>query len=347
MARMSRKVKNVERTFVYDLSPAGESQLKSNGIYVDLMQSHSIVNRLFARQGMNVLVENLEIGVQPGGAFEATVFRLPQHWACVNAWTKTMALWKRQQDDTADEADIESTIARYRDFKIHFDAGHSTAGFSANLLPAGYFITDAAGTNESYEWQRSQVVLPNDGAPGNTTERELHMLGDDVGATSAGMIRAYAESRSRPQQTDPNIVDAPTGGLFGEMFDVGDDDNVIVTNFQEENETPPYLMGLDGTEEYYPGGSFQGIGPSNASGLVLPGQMVDIIAINASQNYNTDSTGSFAAPCGLIKLVINATGVLPGSPADLGDAPFSIWMKVTLAPGHYQGIAAIPMQEAN
>ena len=74
---------------------------------------------------------------------------------------------------------------------------------------------------------------------------------------------------------------------------------------------------------------------------------MDIIAVNANQNYNTDSTGSFAAPCGLIKLVLNATGVLPASPADLGDAPFSIWMKVTLAPGHAQGIAAVPMQEAN
>ncbi len=346
MAR-HRKVKNVERTFVYDLSPAGESELKSNGIYCDLMQSHSIVNRLFARQGMNVLVENLEIGVQSGGAFEATVFRLPQHWACVNAWTKTMALWKQQQDDTAHEAGIESTIARYRDFKIFFDAGHQSAGMSGNLIPAGFATTDAAGTNESYEWLRSQVVLPNDGAPGNTTERDLHMLGDDVGATSAGMIRAYAESRARPQQTDPNIVDVPTGGLFGEMFDVGDDDNVIVTNFQEENEVPPYLMGMDGTEEYYPGGSFQGIGPSNAAGTVLPGQMVDIIAVNAGNNYNTDSTGSFAAPCGLIKIVINATGVLPANPPDLGDAPFSIWMKVKLAPGHYQGIAAVPMQEAN
>ncbi len=340
-------VKNVERTFVFDLSPGEGSELKSNGIYADLMQCHSIVNRLFARQGMNVFVEQLEIGCQPGGAFEATVFRLPQHWSCVNAWTKTMALWRQQQDDTADTAGVESTIARYRDFKIFFDAGHYTLGTAANLLPAGYFRTDAAGTNESYEWFSSEVVLPNDGAVGNTTERYLHMLGDDNGAASAGMIKAYAESRSRPQQTDPNIVDVPTGGLFGEMFDVGDDDNVIVTNLQEKNEVPPYLMGMDGSEEYYPGGSFQGIGPANAGGVTLPGQFVDILAVNAGNNYNTDSVGSFAAPCGLLKIVINATGVLPASPADLGDAPFSLWMKVRLAPGRYQGIAAIPMQESN
>ena len=348
MAR-TRKVKNVERTFVYDLTqlvPPQESTLKSNGLYIDLMQSHSLVNRLFARQGMNVLVENLEIGVQPGGAFEATVFRLPQHWACVNAWTKTMALWKKQQDDTAEEAGLESTIARYRDFKIYFDAGHKDAGFGANLLPAGFVTTDAAGTNESYEWFDSEIVIPNDAVVGNTTERELFMLGDDDG-NGIGMIKAYAESRQRPQQTDPNIVDVATAGIFGQMFDVGDDDNVVITNMQDANDVPPYLMGMDGTEEYYPGGSFQGIGPSNASGLVLAGQMVDIISVNASHNYNTDSTGSFAAPCGLIKIVINANGVAIQNPADLGDAPFSIWIKVKLAPGHYQGIAAIPMQEAN
>lgn len=346
MAR-SRKVKNVERTFVYDLSPSGEASLKSNGIYCDLMQSHSIVNRLFARQGMNVYVEQLEIGCQPGGAFEATIFRLPQHWSCVNAWTKTMALWRRQQDDTADEADLESTIARYRDFKIHFDAGHQSAGFGANLLPAGFVTTDAAGTNESYEWFQSEIVIPNDGAVGNTTERDLHMLGPDVGIASAGMIHAYADSRQRPQQTDPNIVDVPTAGIFGQMFDVGDEDNVIITNMQDANDVPPYLMGMDGTEEYYPGGSFQGIGPSNASGILLAGQFVDILSVNSNQNYNTDSCGAFGAPCGLIKIVINATGVLPQNPADLGDAPFSLWMKVRLAPGHYQGIAAVPMQEAN
>ncbi len=342
MAR-TRKVKNVERTFVYDLSPSGETELKSNGIYCDLMQTHSLVNRLFARQGMNVLVENLEIGVQPGGAFEATVFRLPQHWACVNAWEKSMALWKQQQDDTAREAGLESTRARYRDFKIHFDADHD---FSANLIPAGFTTEDGGSVHDAYEWVESQVVIPNDAVVGTTTERTLHMLGDDVG-TSAGMIKAYAQSRSRPHVQDPNIPNAVTGGLFGEMFDVGMDDEEIVDNLQEHNNEPPYLIYRNVEDEAYPGGSFQGIGPSNASGLVLAGQMVDIIAVNAGNNYNTDSTGSFAAPCGLIKIVINATGVLPASPADLGDAPFSIWMKVTLAPGHYQGIAAISMQEAN
>ena len=347
MARMSRKVKNVERTFVFNLGVSGEDTFKTDGIYIDSMQVHSLVNRVFVRQGTNVLIENLEIGVQPGGAFEATVLRLPQHWSCVNAWTKTMEHWRAQQNETADEAGLESTIARYRDFKVYFDVGHVAAGFGSNLIPSGYFLDDAASTADGYDWDPSEVVIPNDGAPGTTTERKLHMLGPDNGSTSAGMIHAYAQSRSRPFVIDPNIAGEPIGGLFGEMFDVGDDDEEIVDNFQDKNNRPPYLIYRNAADEAYPGGAFQGIGPINPSGTTYPGQFVDILSVNANQNYNTDSTGSFAAPCGLIKLVMNATAVNPHSPVDLGDAPFPLWIKLTLAPGHYQGIAGIPMQEAN
>ena len=348
MARMSRKVKNVERTFVFDLDIPDLTTVKSDGLYIDAMQCHALVNRFATRQGNNVLIENLEIGCQPGGAFEATILRLPQHWSCVNAWTKTMRHWIEQQNETAREAGLESTVAAYRDFKIFFDAAHAQGGVQSNLIPSGYGITPPA--TGGYDWNASQVVVPNDGGvAGDTQEYYLHMLGDDQGVanTSKGMIKAYAESRSRPFESDPNIVDVGYGGLFGEMEDVGEIIPDIVNNFREANQEPPYLVDRGTADEYYPGGVNQGVGPINPSGTIYPGQFVDIISVNASQNYNTDSTGSFAAPCGLIKIVINATGVLPGSPVDLGDAPFSLWVKLTLAPGHYQGIAGISMQEAN
>ena len=175
MARM-KQIKNVERDFLFKLAD-GASDTISTRNYIDTMQCHSLVNRVFARQGMNVLIESLEIGVQAGGAFQASILRLPQHWACVNAWTKTMALWKKQQDEKADESDLESTIARYRDFKIHFDEDHADTGFGGNLIPAGYTITDPVGTTESYAWSSSEVVIPNDAGAGNTTERKLHMPG--------------------------------------------------------------------------------------------------------------------------------------------------------------------------
>jgi len=342
--RRHRKIKTAEKTFVFDLNPGNESSLTSQDNYVDLAQVHSLVNRVSARQGFEYVVQSIEIGVQGGGAFEACIMRLPEHWPCINAWEKTMALWRQQQDDRADESGLEGTVARYRDFKIHFDGDHAVAGFGGNLIPAGFVLTDpAVGTDDTYAWSSSEVVIPNDGVPGNTTERKLHMIGDDVGSASAGMIKAYAESRSRPQQTDPNIVDVPLGGLFGEMLDVADDSGDIITNYQDRNAQPPYLMGLDGPEEYYPGGSFQG----DNYGTQLDAQFVDILAVNAGQNYNTDTCPGFVAPCGLIKINFNATGVSLPNPANAGDMPFGLWMKITLAPGEYKGLLAQSMQEVN
>ncbi len=344
-----KQIKNVERDFLFQLTNGAADTISTRN-YIDMMQCHSLVNRVFARQGMNVLIESIEIGVQAGGAFQASILRLPQHWACVNAWTKTMEHWRAQQNERADETGLKSTIARYRDFKVYFDEDHVTAGYGANLIPSGYVLTDGIGTTDSYEWEPSDVVLPNKGAPGTTVETHPHMLGDDNGNTSFGMIKAYAESRSRPFQTDPNLVDVASGGIFGEMMDVGDDNVEIVNNLQNQNDMPPYLMGMDGAEEYYPGGSFQGIGPNQASGgAQVPGQFVDTLSVNASQNYNSDMTGSFPAPCGLIKILIEATGVgvSPGPVTEGEPVGGPLWCRVRLSPGHYQGIAAVPMQEAN
>jgi len=343
------RIQTAEKTFIFDLSQAGEASIAATH-YVDLAQVHSLVNRVSARQGYEFVVQSIEIGCVGGGKFTASIYRLPEHWPCVNAWEKTMRLWMQQQDDAAEEAGLESTRARYRDFKVHFDAGHATAGFAANLIPSGYALADAAVTDEAYEWEASIVVTPNTVVPGTTQEFQLHMLGDDStvpAPDSKGMIRAYAESRARPIQSDPNIVNVPLGGLFGEMFDVGHDDLEIIDNYQEHNNVPPYLIGNDGTTEYYPGGGFQGIGPVDGGGIIHPGQMVDVLSIGATQNFNSDTCPGFVAPCGLIKIEMSATGVLPGSPPAPGAPPMSIWMKISMAPGDYKGLLAQSMQEAN
>ncbi len=343
--RRSSRVQTAEKTFIFDLSESGEAVV--NAIkYVDLGQIHSLVNRVSARQGYEYVTQSVEIGCQGGGAFVASIYRLPEHWPCVNAWEKTMALWKEQQDDAAEQAGLESTTARYRDFKIHFDTGHITAGFGANLIPNGYFLDDGASTADAYEWEPSVVVIPNDGAPGVTTEVSLMMLGDDVGANRAGMIKAYADSRQRPHVIDPNIVNVNTGGLFGEMFDVGMDDEVVIDNLQDTNNEPSYLIYRNADNEAYPGGSFQGIGPLDASAVQHPGQLIDVLSIGAAQNFNSDTCAGFVAPCGLIKLEYRATGVLPASPATLNYQP-AFWMKIVLAPGTYKGVLAQSMQEAN
>jgi len=337
------RIQTAEKTFVFDLNPLNEGVIVGQGTYVDLAQVHSLVNRVSARQGFEYVVQSIEIGVQAGGTFNACIMRLPEHWPCVNAWEKTMRLWLEQQNETAEEAGLESTVARYRDFKIHFDTDHITAGFGANLIPAGFKLDDPASTVDAYEWDPSVVVIPNDAVVGTTTEVSLMMLGDDVGANRAGMIKAYADSRARPQVQDPNIVQVATGGLFGEMFDVGMDDETIVDNFQDSNNEPPYLIYKGSADEAYPGGSFQGA----SFGSQLDGQFVDILGVNAGQNYNSDTCPGFVAPCGLIKINYHATGVSLPSPSPAGGMPFGLWMKITLAPGSYKGVLAQSMQEAN
>lgn len=345
------RIKNVERDFLFQLWD-GNAATADLRLYVDTMQVHSLVNRVFARQGMNVMVESVEIGVQEGGSYTASLLRLPQHWACINGWEKTMRHWMDQRESQAAEAGLTSTRGRYSDFKVFFDQDHALAGVGANLIPQGYIIT---GTPD-YEWNPSQVVLPQAGGSAPPVEVYMHMLGPDDDAIKAncstcGVIHAYAESRSRVQRTDPNIVNVDADEtLYGAMEDIADVIDDVIENFQEHNHVPPYAVAYDTPFEYYPGGAIQGIGPEQGStSITVPGQFVDTLAVNANHNFNSDMTGSFIAPCGLLKIVIQAAGVgVSGGVEEVGEMVGGpLWMRVRLAPGHYQGIAAIPMQDVN
>jgi len=360
-------MKFVEREFVFDLTQnvttADPSKINT-GLYLDLMQIHSLVNRVSCRQGRLVGVQSIEIGCKPGGEFSAAIWRLGHQWTVVNAWEKSMRLWLEQQNETADDAGLESTIARYRDYKVHMTAMHAELGFQTNLIPAGYSIDDAASTNDAYDWDASTLVIPNDAVVGTTTERQIYVVGDDdatLAPDGIGLVVAYADSRSRPHAVDPNTLAVADGGVFGQMFDVGMDDETIVDNFQEENNSPPYLIYREADDEGYPGGAFQGLqvtsgftGPDSVTfGTgVQSMQLHDILAVNANQNYNSDSTGGILAPCGLLCIQIKGTGVgatagaLPFPPPN-GDVNAGIWMKVTLAPGDYQGVLAFDMTDVN
>ena len=351
---MAGKIKTVERDLWFNLNFDGEGSVTDQMAFIDLAQCASLVNRISLRQGMQYVVESIEF--YTNGKLNASVWRLPEHWPSLNAWHKAMALWKKQQDDTAREAGLTSTRARYRDFKIFMNEDHvnSGTGFSGNLIPMGYTLDSGAGTDDEYEWFPSEIVIPNSGAVGNTVETYLHMVGDDVGSTSHGLIKAYADSRQRPQQTDPNIVDIATGGLYGEMFDVGDNDNQIITNYQDANDIPPYLIGLDSAIEYYPGGANQGTLPVALNGFNTELQLEDIISVNAGfatgSKFGTSSevVPGFVVPCGLLGIRYHAESLSDTNSGPLEADYFpSLMMRITLAPGHYKGFLAQSMQEAN
>ena len=331
----------MERDFWFDLNDS-EDGASSGVVFIDLAQVGSLVNRVALRQGMEYVVESVELFTN--GAAQAAIFRLPEHWPLLNGWEKTFHAWKDQQRDAAREAGLTSTMARYNDFKIFFNDIHAQGGIADNLIPIGYSVTPPA--TGGYDWMASQVVVPNDGGPGVSAEYYIHALGaDNAGANpSKGMIVAYAESRSRPFEDDPNIVDAPSGGLYGEMEDVGNDMSDIVTNMQDANTEPPYLIDNDTADEFYPGGANQGLWTKLGN---YDGQLEDVLSVRSgTSSMSSDTTGSFIAPCGLLCIAYQYAGPGTSSPTPPGSVG-SCLLRVTLAPGGYKGLLAQSMQEAN
>lgn len=311
------KLETCETEFIFNL--AG----KTGNHFIDIGQVLCLANRKGDfRQGLQYVFK-LELFGDVDTASYLEFATLPNSWPAVNSWEKLFHAWRDQQDEAAREAGLESTKARYRDFKIHYSADHVSSGMAANLIPMGYTIASPTGSS-SYEWLPSQVVIPNDGAPGTTGERYLHMLGTDVGTTSGGMILAYAQSRSRPHVEDPNIVTGVDGGLLADMIDVGDNIPEVVTNMQEHNNTPPYLIENDNVHEGYPGAVNQS--------ATYASFVRDILSVRAGgSSVSSDASAFHVANCGLIQLIINNASLL----------------KLTVMTGEYSGVMARPMQEVN
>ena len=289
----------VEATFIFQ-------GLNDDLKRIDLAQVASIVNRKLNRQSQQWVVQGLELRTQEPGYL--TVSRLPNNWCTVNAINKAYFHWKEQQDETAREAGIESTRARYRDFKVFSSTGHAQAGTGDNWIPYDYLPQAGVtpGTSK-YDWAPSTVVVPNAANPTGlevgTQPKEwyLHVLGPDqeIANDSKGLIKAYAESRARPQQEDPNIVNVDDGGLYGAMENVGNDDPEIIENYQDDNNEAPYLNDVyPSGDEYYPGG-----GGLNGDAMIEEARLTS----NASGNTIRSTHGGFIANMGLLE--VNPVGI--------------------------------------
>ena len=141
-------------------------------------------------------------------------------------------------------------------------------------------------------------------------------------------------------------MDVPQGGLFGEMIDVGEIQEDVITNLQDNNNNPPYVIANQTGEEYYPGSENQGT-LALWGGIRYYGQLEDVLNVRSgTSGLGTDTASGFVAPCGLLKIVgdMSVTAVTqPWQP----EAVPSALLRITLAPGGYKGLLAQSMQEAN
>lgn len=295
------------------------------------------------RQGREYAYDGIEIfSLDPATEGLLQVSKLPNTWVTVNSWEKAFAAWRRQRHDALDETMSASTTAKYADFKIYYNSGHQSGTIFgqpvAELSPNSFMDLAAAQVIDpgaGMEWEHSTITVPNvAGQSGTTADYELHMIGNDSG-TSKSLIKAYAESRARPFPLDPSTVAGSSstsnpGGLYAEMFDVGEDMVEIIDSIRDQNESPPYLVGgVDSAEEFYPWGmqAQQSVAGS------IHGNQLDYLIVRAGATVATDSTGPFTALCGLIWFS-NGTGD-------------SLQAKIKVSVGDYKGVMSRSMMEVN
>lgn len=281
---------------------------------LDLSQVASILNRRFYRQGIAWVVDSFKFASTSTGA--VAISKIPMNWVSTGAWKKAESAWRRQQDDALENLD-DPEPARFRDFKIFMDDVHVTAGIAGNLIPI-----DALGNQFALgEWQESQIVIPNDGAPGVTNEYALHMVGANVGTASKGLIVGYANSRNMPHSPDPVQPTPLDNNFYNSMFDVGGDNDDVINNATDRNDDLPY------NQATYPGEV------GNGPGL----EYHDIVQLYASSagvgNIGVQRGKGGMFPCGLIRF--NWTP----------DTSANLVIQVNLVPGTHRGYLCEKMQE--
>lgn len=291
--------------------------------YVDLSLACSAANRRFYRQGLTWAVAGMSLhtGSNTTGSFD--VSKVPDSWMAQNAYEKSKMLWMKSQDQVLD--DQPSVKARYRDFKVFLDQEMTVATKQAVATAPAIdnnimLPVDRNNQIAKYgEWIYSSIQFPVDGGSSAPAARNLHFVGGDYSTVSKGMIHGYGLSRSRPQDVDPNTPG--DGGWMLEVFDVADNLDEIRLDVEDENNVPPYRVGVAGeTEEYYPGGD------NNQTDSAL--HAVCFVSGTTVGGKTRVDGGLFN--CGLIRLDWNLT---PG-----GDT--SMYLAIDLVPGTHKGYMA-------
>ena len=291
--------------------------------FIDLSQVASIVNRRFYRQGINWAVSGFKFMVGAGFG-SVTIQSLPNTWSMSNSWEKVFRAWNRQQREALEDGNQESVRARFNDFKIFADTDHLAAGFAGNLLPLTYGPGVVAHTALPGEWEASQLVVPNFGAPGVNYEPFLTAVGDRVGGAggSYSLIQLYEDSRSVPFSPDPEVPGPvlSADNILNLMFDVGDNNTDVMTNAIGKNNDLPY------NQDEYPGGAAQ-----------LPGlQIHDLCTYTSSSIGGTTYGKGGNFPCGLIKLIHTVSSE---------SIAHNVVVQVDLVPGTHRGYMCEPMTE--
>jgi len=332
--KASKKLQPAVQTMTFQLSGSGTN-------YIDLSQCASLLNRRFYRQGLNWAVAGFTLQCYQGVSAYANISKLPNTWVTSNAWEKGFHVWRRMIKNAQDDSGMESVEGRYSDFKIFMDWDHYNGNndFQSNLIPQdaeGYAWHDGS-------WAPSLITIPDAGGIGNNFK--LMMLGenDPSGQNVKSLIQGYADSRSLPQESDPNLPDDAASNWYLDVFDEGTvQDSMVINNILTNSETqnPPYPLedgiaqdGTPYTDTQYPGGE------NNPHGFGGRELHYPLAVRSDAVGSNSSAPGS-NFPCGLIAV---EAGVTLNDPSSGLDAVARLL--VHMVPGDHKGYLCEKMQD--
>lgn len=272
--------------------------------YISIPYALSIQNRKLFRGARTYAVSSISLIAKTAGTNPTvlSVATVPDNWPVNNAIVKSYHLWKKMNDKVLE--DNPSLKGTWSDFKPAFDADH-TVKWDAGVQSLRPIDADIALSATPEEWQQAEIVFPQHtvsldpatpGEPLPAVTRHLHILGDDDAAKdSLGIVKGYESTRSTVQTEDPadDAVDASNWMIT--LFDEGSSDPELIGYVVEENDKPPY------DQDDYPGAT------TNLDGGVFQTSLACAFNPATGATKNRDVAPGFLAPCGLLKIVTDAS----------------------------------------
>lgn len=306
--KMSRKKKYdwMQKRISLEWSTADMTNSDSDyadSLYIDVAQCLSILNRKLVRQGQLFRISNMQVFTDEKDSdsnddYRLKVGTLPTNWVTRNAWVKSKALFDEMNMMASENIGSASTFPKWHDFKVYYNAGHKVqvAGSTESTVTP---VDLDANAFPSGEWQYSQF------SDSGTTPDEyyVHMLGKHTASgtlakttnstnyDSVGLVLAYAQSRVVQQSPDPVHYTDTEISPWARLF--GDDAQTVDVNehLQDTNDDPPYDVN-----------DYIGAGDDDAGVCMFTGRLQE-----GNIPVATRGIPSFIAPCGLVRLEIDAS----------------------------------------
>ena len=256
--------------------------------YIDLNQCASLLNRKGISQQRLVPVQvSLDCGtgddhtsLSAGTKMIWGIEALPNTYTIRKSWL----LAKEMFLEATKEERAVIKVARWNDFKVHYDRAHLSQGFAANLLPTMVRV-DGTTVLQTTGWEASQI------SDRETINEFYYGFFGTTDPFYFGMLDQYQISMEASQASpDPigSYADVPYADIVSQI------DPEDAAALQQINETPPYdPQGLQINPQKFH------VGWQNASGPMTP------------VSYVQSSTPFFIAPSGLLKITNESGATTP------------------------------------